>query len=244
MHAFIAVYWREMVLVRRRLKRILAGMAVSPLLYMLTFGLALGGSIRVDGQRYTDFLLPGLIAMASMTQAFAIAGEINISRFYSRIFEEIQASPATRSAYVLGEICAGLTRVLLAVAVIGLIGLAFGVRIEAGFGLWLAVGLNGFVFSALAVALAMIITSHADQALLSNFVITPMAFLGGTFFPLDSLPDWAGTLLQFLPLSHASQAIRQSAFGQNVSPMHYIVLAVAGAAAFALAWWSVGRAKD
>ncbi|MCC8109235.1 MAG: ABC transporter permease [Planctomycetes bacterium] len=244
MGSFIAVYWREMVLLRRRLKRILAGMAVSPLLYMLTFGLALGGSIRVDGHRYIDFLLPGLIAMASMTQAFAIAGEINISRFYSRIFEEIQSSPASRAAYVLGEVCSGLTRVLLAVAVIGGIGLAFGVRIQAGIGLWLAVGLNGFVFSALAVALAMIITSHADQALLSNFVITPMAFLGGTFFPLDSLPEWAGAVLQILPLSHASQAIRQSAFGQDVSPVHYCILAVAGAAAFALAWWSVGRAKD
>ncbi|MCC8166578.1 MAG: ABC transporter permease [Planctomycetes bacterium] len=244
MQSFIAVYWREMVLLRRRLKRILAGMAVSPLLYMLTFGLALGGSIRVDGQRYIDFLLPGLIAMASMTQAFAIAGEINISRFYSGIFEEIQASPATRPAYVLGEICSGLTRVLLAVAVIGLIGLAFGVRIHTGFGVWLAVGLNGFVFSALAVALAMLITSHADQALLSNFVITPMAFLGGTVFPLDSLPGWAKTILQILPLSHASQAIRQRAFGQDVSPYHYVVLAVAGAAAFCLAWWSVGRAKD
>ena len=54
----------------------------------------------------------------------------------------------------------------------------------------------------------MLVKSHADQSLLTSFVITPMAFLGGTFFPLSSFPGWAQTLIGLLPLTHAAHAIR------------------------------------
>ena len=93
MHGFIAVYLRELLILKYRFKRQLAGMAVTPLLYLLTFGYAMGDIIRLDGQPYLEFLIPGLVAMASMTQAFAIATDINVARFYWKIFEEFQAAP-------------------------------------------------------------------------------------------------------------------------------------------------------
>lgn len=242
--AFVAVYLREMLLLRRRLKRVLAGMAVSPVLYLITFGYALGGDMRVGGHPYLVFLLPGLAAMSSMTQAFAMASEINIARFYSGVFEEIQAAPTGRLAYAGGEVCAGLTRVILAVSMILGLGALFGVRMHCGVQFWLAVLLNGAAFSSLAVALAMLIKSHADQALLNNFVITPMAFLGGTFFPLDELPEWLRSVLFFLPLSHASGAIRAAALDLPSRPQSLIVLAAAAIAFFLFALYAVGLAKD
>lgn len=244
MSAFAAIYLREMILLRRRAKRLLAGMAVSPLLYLVTFGYALGGGMRVGEHAYLDFLLPGLAAMASMTQAFAMASEINIARFYSRIFEEIQAAPTSRLAYVGGEVCAGLTRVILAVAVILALGLLFGVRLHCGAAFWLAVLLNGAAFASLAVGLAMLVRSHADQALLNNFVITPMAFLGGTFFPLDKLPDWLQNLLLLLPLSHASRAIRAAALDLPSHAESFTALAAAAVLFFLFALYAVGLAKD
>lgn len=244
MQAFIAIYLREMLILRRRLKKQLAAAAVSPLLYMLTFGYALGGGLDMDGRSYLEFLVPGLLAMGSMTQAFGMSSEINISRFYSGVFEEIQASPAGRLAYVLGEICAGLTRVLMGSLVVILLGLLFGVRLHYGAFFWLAIFLNGFAFSALAVALAMLIKSHADQGLLTTFVITPMAFLGGTFFPVDKLPATVQTLLAALPLTHAAQAVRADAFGLPPSLAPFAALAVAGVLFLGLAWYAVGQAKD
>lgn len=244
MRAFAAIYLREMLILRRRLKKQLAAAAVSPLLYMLTFGYALGSGLDISGHTYLEFLVPGLLAMGSMTQAFGMSSEINITRFYSGVFDEIQISPASRLAYVLGEICAGLTRVLLGSAVVILLGLLFGVRLHYGVFFWLAILMNGFAFSALAVALAMLIKSHADQGLLTTFVITPMAFLGGTFFPVDKLPAFLQTLLTALPLTHAAQAVRAAAFGLPPGPTPFAALAAAGAVFFCLALYAVGQAKD
>lgn len=244
MAAFFAIYLRELIILRRRLKKQISAATIAPLLYMLTFGYALGGRLEFDGRPYIEFLLPGLVAMSSMTQAFGMSSEINIARFYSGIFEEIQASPAGRTAYVMGEICAGLTRVLLGSAIILALGGLFGIRLHYGFFFWLAVFLNGFVFSALAVALAMLVKSHADQGLLNNFVITPMAFLGGTFFPLDRMPEWLRVILSFLPLSHASHAIRVAALDQPPDSTPFLVLAVCGVVFFGLAVRTVGMAKD
>lgn len=244
MSAFWAVFLREMLILKRRLKRQISGMAVSPLLYMLTFGYALGSHLTMGEHSYLEFLVPGLVAMSSMTQAFGIATDINVARFYFFTFEEIMAAPTSRLAYVLGEICAGLLRVLLAVLVIIGLGLVFGVRLHYGPVFWLAVLLNGFTFSALAVALAMLVKSHADQSLLSNFIITPMAFLGGTFFPVENLPQWAQGLLSVLPLTHAAQAIRADALGGTPQAVSLIVLAAAALVFLALAVYTVAKAKD
>ena len=244
MSGFVAVYLRELLILKRRLKRVTAAAAVSPLLYMLTFGYALGGRLTVDGRGYLEFLLPGLVAMGSMTQAFAMSSEINVTRFYSSVFEVIQAAPVSRTAYVFGEICAGLTRVVLGCFIVLALGFLFGVRLHCGLFFWLGVLLNGFVFSALAVTMAMAVKSHADQGLLNTFVVTPMAFLGGTFFPVDKMPDWLQVILSFLPLTHASRAIRADAFGQAPSLLPFAVLAVTGMAFLLLAIRQVGRARD
>jgi ABC-type multidrug transport system permease subunit len=182
--------------------------------------------------------------MASMTQAFAIAGEINVARFYLHVFEEFQAAPIPRWAFVLGESLAGATRAGLAIAVTLSLGALFGVRLHYGPGFWLALALSAVGFAALAVAAAMVVKSHADQALLNNFIITPMAFLGGTFFPLESLPAWAGRPLGLLPLSHAARAARASAWGQTPDPFAYAVLAGAAVAFLLLAVAAVSRARD
>lgn len=244
MNGFWAIYLREMCFLRRRLLKVAAGAAVNPLLYMLTFGVAFEGRLDIEGHRYIEFLLPGLAAMTSMTQAFAIGTEISISRFYSWVFEEYLSSPAGRPAYVLGEACAGLTRVALAVGVIIALGAAFGVRVCLGGWFWAGIALNGFAFGCLAVGLAMLVRSHADQALLTSFVITPMAFLGGTFFPVSQLPQWARTALGALPLTHASGIIRAAAFGQTPDMQSLAALGGFCVVLFVFAMYTVGRARE
>nr|WP_320012531.1 ABC transporter permease [uncultured Desulfobulbus sp.] len=244
MNGFMAVYLREMLILKYRFKRQLAGMAVSPLLYLITFGYAMGDVIQFGDQSYLHFLIPGLVAMASMTQSFGIATDINVARFYWKIFEEFQAAPISNLSYVAGEVLAGMTRAVLGVAVILVLSLPFGVVLHYGPLFWLAVLGNCFVFASLAVAMAMLVKSHADQSLLTSFIITPMAFLGGTFFPIEKLPLWAQGLLSCLPLTHASHAIRATASGKPADGIDYLVLAVVGVVFFWLALHSVNKARD
>ncbi len=240
----LAIYYREILILRKKLFKQLASMSVGPVLYMVAFGFGMGRDVQVQGRLYIEFLIPGLVAMNSMTQAYAIASEINIARFYWRIFEEFQAAPIRNIAYVAGEVLAGLTRAVLSSMVVIAIGSLSGIVLVYHHWFWLAVVLNGFLFSSLAVCLAMLVRSHADQALLTNFVITPMAFLGGTFFPVDRMPEWAQRLLHFLPLTHAAKAIRSSAFGHPVELGSYGLLAGMGATLFVLAFLCVNQAKE
>ena len=239
-----AIYLRELIILKRRLVKLIPAWSVSPLLYLIAFGYAVGRHVNVGGHTYLQFLLPGLAAMASMTQAFAIAQEINIARFYWHIFDEFQAAPIGNTAYVLGEVLAGMTRALMAGCVILLLGALFGVVLSYNYRFWAAFLLNSFVFASLAVGLAMHVKSHADQALLNNFIITPMAFLGGTFFPLSKLPLWGQHILEVLPLTHASKAIRAAAFLEPSHASDYILLAVVGCVCFVFAVVSVNQAKS
>ncbi len=244
MRGMLAIYYRELLILRKRFFRQIASMSVSPILYLIAFGLGMGREVRVGDRSYLEFLIPGLVAMSSMVQAFAIASEINIARFYWHIFEEFQAAPLRNISYVTGEVLAGVTRALLSTVIILLIALFSGVGLSYNFQFWLAVVLNSFVFASLAVGLAMLVKSHSDQALLSNFFITPMAFLGGTFFPVDRMPHWAQTILYFLPLTHASRAIRAAAFDQPADPYSYLLLAGLGVVLFVLAFHWVNRARE
>jgi len=244
MRGWFAVYYRELLVFRRRLPRLMASMAVSPLLYVIAFGYAMKGQVMPGGRPYLEFLIPGLCAMSSMTQAWAIASEINISRFYWHIFEEFQAAPISNMAYVTAEVLAGVTRTLFAVCIIIAIGALFGVRLWYGPLFWLAVALNAFVFASLAVASAMLVKSHADQSMATSFVITPMAFLGGTFFPVERLPQWAGAVINLLPLTHASRAVRPAAYGLAPPWASYWLLAGLGTVAFLAAQRCVRMARD
>lgn len=243
-HSLFAVYYREMLIMRRRLTRLIPSWSVSPLLYLIAFGYAMGKNVAIDGHSYMEFLIPGLIAMNSMTQSFAIASEINIARFYWHIFEEIQAAPVSDFSYVAGEVLAGMTRALLSTCVILILGLLFGVVLSCNLMFWIGVLLNSFVFASLAVGLAMLVKSHGDQVLLTSFVITPMAFLGGTFFPLENFPSWGQTLIHLLPITHAAKAIRAASFGNSPPLSSYIVLLVTGIIFFTISVLCVKRAKD
>lgn len=239
-----AVYYREILIYRRRLLRMLASMSVSPVLYMVAFVYAMGQEVIIDGRPYAEFLVPGLVAMSAMMQSFSISGEINISRFYWHTFEEFQAAPLSRLAYALGEVMAGMTKALASVVIILGTSALFGVVLSYGPFFWLAVLLECFVFAALAVCLAMLVKSHSDQGLLTNFVITPMAFLSGTFFPVERFPLWAQKVVGFIPLTHASHALRAACYGQAPPLTSYLVLLGCGSLFFVLAWWLVSQARD
>jgi len=77
---WFAVYYRELLILRRKFFRQAVPMSIAPLLYLIAFGLGMGRNITAEGHSYTEFLVPGLVAMTSMTRAFAIGVEITEDR--------------------------------------------------------------------------------------------------------------------------------------------------------------------
>ncbi len=244
MKGFFAVYLRELLIIWHRLPRMLLSFSVSPTLYLVAFGFGLGKDLQVGGRPYLEFLIPGLVAASSMTQGFGINVEINVARFYLKVFEEFQAAPISNLAYVLGEILSGVTRALLSVSIILLITALAGVSFNFGLLFWTGVILNAFIFASLGVTSAMVIKSHADQALITNFIITPMVFLGGTFFPLENLPAVVQIVLKALPLTHSTTLIRQAAYGEGLALKSLLVLIVLAVLGLFLAYRSVDKARD
>jgi len=237
------VLWREVVVLRRRLGRTLASYAISPLLFLVAFGWGMGRGMRVEGVDYLHFMLPGLVALSSMSHSFGISTDLNIARFYWMTFEELQTAPVPSLSLALGEVLAGTLRGLLAAGVIILLGAAFGVRLDLAMWFLWSVFLNAFLFASAGVIAAMVVRSHADQAMLNTFVIVPMAFLCGTFFSLERLPSWARLAIQTLPLTHTTACIRAAALGWTL-PMGSLTIATAWALCLLLgAAWQVRRAS-
>ncbi len=210
----MAIILRELIILKRKFWRYFFSFSIAPLLYFITFGWAGSKGLSSYGAGYSAFLLPGLIAMSAMTNSFALSTEINVARFYWKTFDEIRTAPVADWAYVIGEIVSGTIRGFLASVVVIIMGLFFGVQVNMSPQLILGVFLTALTFSALAISTASLAKSHADQGMLSSFVITPMAFLCGTFFPVDTYPSWLQWLIELMPLTPASHLVRAAAAGK------------------------------
>ena len=244
MSQITAITLRELIILKRKFWRYFFSFTISPLLYLVTFGWGGRGHLGAHGMDYSVFMLPGLIAMSAMMNSFGIATEINTARFYWKTFDEIRTAPVADWAYALGEALSGMLRGVLAAAIVLVIGLAFRVPITVNPALVAGVLLTSFVFASLAIVAAMLARSHADQSMLSSFVITPMAFLCGTFFPVSAYPVWLQSVIKLLPLTPASSIIRAGALGQTPSLLAVGYLTAVGFVAIGGAIWVVRLAKD
>jgi len=208
LHGVRAIYLRETLILRRKLVKTLMASAISPALFLLAFGYGVGRGAQIDGIDYLAFLLPGLLTMSSMNQAYGIATEINISRFYFKVFEEYLLAPLQRWQIIVGETCYGITKGLIPVAIIGIYSLFCGVSLRFGLPFLLALLLHLAVFALLGFIAAMLVKSHSDQATINAFLITPMMFLSGTFFPVEQMPLAIRVVASIFPLTYSTQLIR------------------------------------
>jgi len=243
MRPLYGIVLRELIILRRRWINTLASYSLSPLLFMITFGLGVRME-DVAGETYLVFLVPGLIASSTMRNSFSLSSEINISRFYWHVFDAIRSTPISDLAYTVGEVASGVLRGALGAACILAIAALFGVSLALNGLLVASILCNAFVFASLAVVTSMIVKKHAQQAMLTNFVITPMSFLCGTFFPLEHYPASIQTLVRALPLTHAAVTMRAAALDQPFPYGSLAYLVVFGAACFVGAVCTIRASRD
>ncbi|WCE28388.1 ABC transporter permease [Vibrio sp. SCSIO 43137] len=202
------IYYRECSILRKKLVRTVLAGAVPPFLYLMAFGFGVGKGTTVEGIDYLTFLLPGLLAMASMNQSYNIATEINISRFYLKIFEEFLLAPNQRWQIVIGELLYGMTKGMIPVVIIAIYSVACGVSLSFSLLFLIALALHLVAFSLIGFIVALKMKNHRDQATMNAFIITPMMFLSGTFFPVDQMPFIIQLLAGISPLTYSADLIR------------------------------------
>jgi Nod factor-specific ABC transporter NodJ protein len=206
------IFFREMILFRRRLLRLgyLFSAMMSPIIYLIAFGLGLGNRVQIGTLDYLSFLLPGLVAMSSMNNSYTwVASNINLNRVYFKTFQVFVQAPIRPSSIMIGEVLAGMVKGLFASVLIIVVGLLASSRFFLTPLFFVTLLLNCLLFASLGVITGMRAKSHEDTATYSNFFIMPMAFFSGTFFPLDRIPAALQWIIYILPLTHANIAIRK-----------------------------------
>jgi ABC-type multidrug transport system permease subunit len=221
---FYPVFWKEMLLIRKKPWRFLASSLVMPVLYLVTFGWGLGRGLNVSGARYLDFVLPGILALSAMNNSFSpVSTSLNISKLYTKTLEEVLVSPVSHWDIVLGRTLTGLVRGVFSSLMILLVGVASGGHLQLSIPFFFVLTLTSFCFGAAGVAAAMTAQTHEDMANFNSFFIIPMSFLAGTFFSPDRLPEPFKSLILVYPLTHASLLLRTLASGEEPS---FVFLAV------------------
>ncbi len=215
MNGIRAVYYREITNFSKRWLKVWSASIIYPVLFLLAFGYGIGKGARVGGVEYVRFLIPGLLTMSSMNQAYGISLEVHIERYYYRIFDEYLLAPIGRWEIVVAEVLYGITKGLIPTAFL----LAYswvarlGYHVDLRFAFYLLLHLC--CFSLLGFIVAMVVRSHADQAAFSTFVITPMIFLSDTFYPVDKMPFFVKPLAYVFPLTYSTRLIRGSLLGKK-----------------------------
>lgn len=225
------IFLKDMLLFKRRLLRLgyVLSTLFAPLLYLVAFGLGLGKSVAMRQGSYLDFLLPGLVAMSSMTNSYTwVANSLNMGRLYFRTFQIYLQTPVSPWEIVAGQTLAGMVRGLFASSVILGLGLLLGSHLHLTAIFVLGLLLNGLVFAAFGVVVGLKSKSHEDTGTFTNFFILPMAFFCGTFFPVHSMPWWAQKIIYLLPLTHTNQLLRIPVWGPETLMSLVLLGATAG----------------
>lgn len=230
------VSWGDIKFMRHNVLNIAIQSFMSPLLYLLVFGIGLQNNTDLgNGVPYIAFLIPGIAAMASLNTPFgAISTRLNVQRLYYRSLDEMLMCPVSIYAIVIGKCAQGMIRGLISVCIIFAIGFAVTANLYVTPLLVISTLLSCFTFSFLGVAAALISKSHQTMATFSTLVITPMSFLGGTFFSLDKLPEVFQAILYVLPVTHSSAMMRASSIGWDFPWASLVVLACFCVAFFAI----------
>lgn len=233
-----AVYYREMLLYRKKMSKMghIFAALITPIIYLLAFGLGLGGRVRMDDGSYLDYLLPGLVAMSSMSNSYNwLATGLNLSIRTFRTFQIMLQAPLSPIQIALGEILAGMTRGLISSSLIIFVGFLVSDRFNLSAIFWFVWIFNTFVFSSLGVLIAFAAKSHEEAGSYSNLILMPMTFFSGTFFPLDRAPDYVQWIMQIMPLTHTNALIRLAEFSR---PQDYFSLAAF--AGFGIVFFVIG----
>lgn len=250
------IWYRDFLRFRRDRMRIVASLG-QPLLFLFVFGGGLAPAMSGMGGGQIDFrqfMFPGVLSMAVLFTSIFSAVSIVWDREFG-FLKEVMVAPVSRTAVALGKVAGGSTVGMFQGLIILLLAPAIGVRLTFDqvivlIGLML---LLAAVMTAIGILIAARMQSMEGFQVMMQFLLMPMFFLSGAFFPLRGVPLWLEWLGRLDPVTYGVDPLRQVALRETVSPtalqlislhpivVDVVVMALIGTVVLVPAVWLFGR---
>jgi ABC-2 type transport system permease protein len=212
---------REVMRILRIWGQTLVPPAITMTLYFLIFGGLIGSRVgEMDGIRYMDFIVPGLVMMSVIQNSY---GNISSSFFgakFGRHVEELLVSPMPPLVILGGYVAGAVLRGLMVGVIVLCVAMFFTkVRVPHPLVTLSTVLLGATIFSLAGFVNAVYAKKFDDVAIVPIFILTPLTYLGGVFYSVKLLPGWAETATHFNPIFYMVNAFRYGLLGVSDVPL-------------------------
>ena len=219
--ALTTVARREVTRIVRIWTQTLVPPAITMTLYFMIFGRLIGSRIgAMGGYSYMQFIVPGLVMMAVIQNAY---GNISSSFFgakFGRHVEELLVSPMPNWVILAGYVAGGVLRGLMVGIIVLVIAMFFTkVRVPHPLVTITTVLLGATIFSLAGFVNAVYAKSFDDITIVPTFILTPLTYLGGVFYSVKLLPPWAEAATHANPIFYMVNAFRYSMLGVSDVPL-------------------------
>lgn len=236
-----AIYRYEMTRFFRTLLQSFISPVISTSLYFVVFGAAIGSRIdEVEGVSYGAFIVPGLVMLSVITQAISNASfGIYFPKFIGTIYELLSA-PVNFLEIVIGYVGAAATKALfIGVVILATANLFVDLHVAHPLAMVAFLLLTCISFSLLGFIIGIWAGNFEQLQLVPLLVVTPLIFLGGSFYSISMLPPIWQTITLFNPVVYLISGFRWSFFGTADVPIGLSLLAIAAFTGLCLAviWW-------
>ena len=214
-YAIRAIYAFEMARTRRTLMQSIISPVISTSLYFVVFGAAIGARIpEVEGISYGAFIVPGLIMLSLLTQSISNASfGIYFPKFTGTIYELLSA-PVSYIEIVVSYVGAAATKsIILGLIILATAAALVPLRIEHPLWMILFLVLTSVTFSLFGFIIGIWADGFEKLQLIPLLIITPLTFLGGSFYSIDMLPPLWRTITLFNPVVYLISGFRWSFYG-------------------------------
>jgi ABC-2 type transport system permease protein len=182
-------------------------------------------SMHTRKYRFIEFFIPGIIAMAVMTESLVGTVNVNTELRQKGIIRKLSTTPITRTDWILSNILYQFMLAVIAITAMLLVGYGvFDVKLQINAWLPLFIVLNVFTFVGIGMILTRIVTEAQSAAAAANAIAFPMMFLSGSFFPLEMMPGFLQTFAKMLPLYYVNEGLRAAmVLHDNENALRYAV---------------------
>lgn len=225
-------------LVRRevmRTKRVIGQAILTPLvtasLYIFVFGYVIGSNINlIEGIKYISFVFPGIFAMNLVMAVFSATSFSIFFMKFQKTIEDMLTLPLSYAELVISLIFGGIARALAISAALSLVAIAFGVNDLAHPLILLGyVLLSSILFGLLGVIAGIWADNNFEKfGFITNFVLTPLTFLGGAFYSVNMLPEKWQFLVHWNPIFYVVDGIRYALTGYHEASLALGIGVLAG----------------
>ncbi len=229
--AFLTILRKEIKRFTRIWVQTLLPPAITMILYFVIFGKLIGSRIGdMGGFSYIEFVAPGLIMMAVITNAYANVSSSFFSAKFQRSVEELLVSPTPNYIILLGYVMGGVARGVSVGLIVTAMSLFFtDLHIHHWFTTLFIVFMTSVLFSIAGFINAIYANTFDDVSIIPTFVLTPLTYFGGVFYSIHLLPEFWQQVSVLNPILHMVNAFRYGMLG--ISDLH-IGMALVGLTVF------------